>query len=71
MKKNNREQKYCCKWGPDIETSTKRCYQLRFRLINKAKQKFLSSTIKLSEAAVPGWTLEDPAPESIPVHTLI
>ncbi len=32
-------------------------YQQQFRLTNKAKQKFLSSSIKQNQAAVSGWTL--------------
>jgi hypothetical protein len=39
-------QKYCCKWGWTLEQSAVVRYQQRFRLTNKAKQKFLISTFK-------------------------
>ena len=43
--------------GWRLEQSATNRYQQRFRQTNKAKQKFLSSSTKHSQAAVPGWTL--------------
>jgi len=43
------QQKYCCKWGGTLKQSAANSYQQQFRLMNKARQKFLSSTLNKSK----------------------
>jgi len=56
--KNNEEKlpptKVLLQVGLDIETSAMCYYLLRFRLTNKTKQKFLTSSTKQNQAAAPG-----------------
>jgi hypothetical protein len=52
-------QKYCCKWGWTLKNSAVVRYQQQFQPMNKAEQKFISSSLKQIQAAVPGGTFNE------------